>query len=68
MPELLQSVYTSQHIFSFLVLNARSLVPFNMLLLTSMGNCWNSDKLSPSLIIVYMKKQVAVVTAKTVVN
>ena len=33
-PELLQSVYISEHVFKFVVLNAKSLVPYNMLILT----------------------------------
>ena len=32
MPELLQSVYISKHVFNFVVLNAKSLVPFNLLM------------------------------------
>jgi len=32
MPELLQSVYISEHAFNFVVLNAKSLVPFNLLI------------------------------------
>jgi len=31
-------------------------------------NCWKSDNLSPSLIVVYMKQHLAVVAAKPVVN
>ena len=36
--------------------------------LTFMRNCLKSDDLSPSLIIVYMKRHMALVTAKPVVN
>ena len=36
--------------------------------LTFMRNCWKSDSLSRSVMTVYMKKHVAVVTAKPVVN
>jgi len=32
MPELLQSVYIFKHVFNFVVLNAKSLVPFNLLI------------------------------------
>ena len=32
MPELLQSVYISKNVFNFVVLNAKSLVPFNLLI------------------------------------
>ena len=32
MPELLQSVYISKHVLNFVVLNAKSLVPFNLLI------------------------------------
>ena len=34
--------------------------------LTFMRNCWKSDSLSPSLLVVYMKQQMAIVTAKPV--
>ena len=36
------------------------------LCLTVMRNCWKSDNLSPSLMVVYMKKHMAIVTAKPV--
>jgi len=45
-----------------------SLVPFNFLILTLMRNHWKSDNLSSSLMVVYMKKLMAFVTAKPVVN
>ena len=32
MPELLQSVYISYHVFNFVILNAKPLVPFNLLI------------------------------------
>jgi len=32
MPELLRSVYSSLHVFNFVVLNEKSLVPFNLLI------------------------------------
>ena len=32
MPELLQSVYISKNVLNFVVLNAKSLVPFNLLI------------------------------------
>jgi hypothetical protein len=66
MPELLQCVCISGHVFSFEVLNAKSVVPFN--LLTFMRNCWKSDNLSASPMVVYVKKHIAIVTAKPVVN
>jgi len=66
MPELLQSVYISLHIFNSVVLNAESVKPYNLLIF--MRNCWKSDNLSRSLTVVYMKKQMAIVTAKPVVN
>ena len=62
MPELLQSVYISKHVFNFVVMIAKSLVPFNWL------KCWKSDNLNQSLMIMYMKKHMAVVTAKPVDN
>ena len=37
MPELLQSVYISWHVFNFVVLNAKSLVPFNFLIFNFYG-------------------------------
>ena len=66
MPELLQSVYISLHIFNFVVLNAESVKPYNLLIF--MRNCWKSDNLSRIQTVVYMKKQMAIVTAKPVVN
>ena len=32
-----------------------------------MRNCWKSDSLSPSLLVVYMKQHMAIVTAKPVI-
>jgi len=34
--------------------------------LTFMRNCWKSDSLSPSLLVVYMQQHMAIVTAKPV--
>ena len=34
--------------------------------LTFMRNCWKSDSLSPSLLVVYMKQHMAIVAAKAV--
>jgi len=69
MPELLQSVYISQHVFNYLVLNAKSLEQYHLicLFLTFMRNSCKIDNLSPSLMVVYMKQHMAVVTAQPVV-
>ena len=37
MPKLLQSDYISLHVFNFVVLNAESLVPFNLLIFNFYG-------------------------------
>jgi len=38
-PELLQSVYISKHVFNVVIL-LQSLVPFNLLIFKFMRNCW----------------------------
>ena len=54
--------------FNFVVLNAKSVVPFNLPIFNFYGELLKSDNLSPILIVVYMKKHMAIVTAKPVVN
>ena len=54
--------------FNFVVLNAKSVVPFNLLIFNFYGELLKSDNLCPSQIVVYMKKHMAIFTAKPVVN
>ena len=50
--------------FNSVVLNAKSVVPFNLPIFNFYGELLKSYNLSPSLIVVYVKKHVAVVTAR----